>query len=99
MMKLGLSFLVVCFLFIASAAYADPIAGRWSSMSPCADDLQVSNNQTFHLWQVCCDSNVNAYSGMWQKVSKAVYEFITGNVVMLLPLKGTVAVGIKVPLF
>ena len=96
MKKVGLSVLVVCILLVASFAYADPIAGKWASMSPCINDLQVSNNHTFYLWQGCCEDgccDVNEFSGTWQRISNGVYILTAGNSSSLLMLRGTTAVG------
>ena len=94
--KLGLSVLVISILFVASAVYADPIAEQWSSLSPCINDLRVSNNHTYYIWHGCCEDGcceVNESSGTRQKVSNGVFLLTTENKNSPLMLKKTTAVG------
>ena len=90
MRKVGLSVIVISILFVASAVYADPIAEQWSSLSPCINDLRVSNNHR------CCEDGcceVTESSETWQKISNRVYLLTTGNKNSLSMLRGITAVS------
>lgn len=76
--------------------YAEPIAGGWSPPSPYVNDLRVSNNYTYDVWQERCEDaccQVNESSGTWQKVFNFMHLLTMGNRNSLSMPRGTTAVG------
>ena len=86
--------IVLMVMVSASLSYGDAVVGRWATLAPCINDMQVNANHTIHQWQACYEDpcyTINEYDGTWQKMSKGLYQVVIQGRVIYVIAKGKTA--------